>query len=68
MAMSFSHAGKIHINKGVITSIFTSSIVFTSILFRFVYNEQIQFKQAIVMVVMAAGVICISVGKPNSYV
>lgn len=66
MALSFKYGEKIQINKGVITSIFTSTVVFSSILFRFVYNEQIKLKQAIVIAIMTVGVICISVGKPGA--
>jgi len=66
MAVAFSIAGRININSGVIASLFTSVIMFTTLIFRVVYGELISFKQAVVMMVITAGVVCISLGKPSS--
>jgi drug/metabolite transporter (DMT)-like permease len=65
LCITFQFADKAGVNKGVIASIFTSAIIFTAIIFRFLYGERISFKQAISMSVIIVGVICIGVGKPN---
>jgi hypothetical protein len=44
MATCFSYADKVNVNKGVIASLFTSTIVFTSLIFRVVYREEISIK------------------------
>jgi len=65
MALSFSYADKIKVNKGVISSLFTSTILFSGIFFRILYNELITFKKAMAMAVIIVGVVCIGVGKPS---
>ena len=62
--VSFDYAGKANVNKGVIASLYTCSIVFTSVVFRVVYGELISFRQACSMFVIMSGVICVGVGKP----
>jgi drug/metabolite transporter (DMT)-like permease len=64
--LSFDYAGKANINKGVIASLYTSSIVFTSVVFRVVYGELISFKQACSMAAIMSGVICVGLGKPSA--
>ena len=45
---------------------FTSTIVFTSLIFRVVYGELISFNQACSMAVITSGVVCVGVGKPSN--
>jgi len=59
------YAGYAHINTGVIASLFSTNIMFTYIIFRVLFGELVYFQNVVVMIVMTAGVVCISLGKPR---
>ena len=51
------------INQGVIASLFTSGVIFTSILFYFVYDEALTIKDLFGIVFIMIGVALIGFGK-----
>jgi drug/metabolite transporter (DMT)-like permease len=63
---AFNFANKASINQGVISSLFNSSIIFTSIIFCLLYKEKPSYKDLVGMVIMMCGVVLISVAKPSS--
>lgn len=63
--ISFKYAAMAQINQGVIASLFTSGVIFTSILFYFLYQEQLNFRDVIGIVFILVGVAMIGFGKDN---
>ena len=63
--ISFKYAAIAQINQGVIGSLFTLGVIFTSILFYFLYQEQLNFRDVIVFVLILVGVAVIGFGKDN---
>jgi len=61
--LSFKYAAMAQINQGVIASLFTSGVIFTSVLFYFVYAEQLNFQDVIGIVFILVGVALIGFGK-----
>lgn len=53
-----------HINQGVIAGLFTSGVVFTSIMFWLVYKEKIGAITLFGMAVIMSGVICVGIQPP----
>ena len=62
--LSLEYASLANVNVGVIASLFTSGVVFTAILFYFVYSEQLAIKDYIGITIIIAGVCLIGFGKP----
>jgi len=58
--MSFTYAERAHINQGVIAGLYASGIVFTAIIFYFVYRERISIPSLLGMAMIIAGVFCVS--------
>ena len=61
--ISFKYAEMADINQGVIASLFTSGVIFTSILFYFVYDEALTIKDLFGIVFIMIGVALIGFGK-----
>lgn len=61
--VSFKYAALAGINQGVIASIFTSGVIFTSVLFYFIYSEALTKKDLIGIVFIMVGVALIGFGK-----
>ncbi len=56
--MAFTYAEKAKVNTGVITCLFTTSSIYTAIIFWLFYKETINFKQIVGMALIIGGVIC----------
>ena len=54
-----------HINQGVIAGLFTSGVVFTSVLFWIIYREKIGAITLFGMAVIMSGVICVGIQPPK---
>ena len=54
-----------HINQGVIAGLFTSGVVFTSVLFWIIYREKIGTITLFGMAVIMSGVICVGIRPPK---
>lgn len=63
--VSFKYAALAQINQGVIASLFTSGVIFTSVLFYFIYKEALTIKDLIGMLFIMAGVALIGFGKDD---
>lgn len=61
LVTSFYFGSLAHVNQGVVAGLFTSSVVFTAILFYFVYNERVSNKNLAGMTLVICGVLCVSV-------
>ena len=61
--ISFKYAEMADINQGVIASLFTSGVIFTSILFYFIYDEALTIKDLFGIVFILIGVALIGFGK-----
>lgn len=59
----FQYADIARVNKGVIASLFTSGIIFTSINFSYIYQEHISLKSGCSMLVIISGIVCVGLGK-----
>ena len=66
--VSFKYAALAQINQGVIASLFTSGVIFTSVLFYFIYQEALTFKDLIGISFIITGVALIGFGKDESQV
>jgi multidrug transporter EmrE-like cation transporter len=62
--LAFKYATMAHVNKGVIASLFTSGVVFTTLLFWVIYGEKPTAMTGVGMLVIIGGVVLVSVGKP----
>lgn len=60
---SLEFASKANINQGVIASLFSSSIVFTAIIFYFLYDERLTWRVLIGIIFIGGGAALISIGK-----
>lgn len=56
-------AFKAHVNQGIIASLFSTSIVFSAVLFYFLYDEKLSIRHFIGLSLMIVAVVLISVGK-----
>lgn len=63
--MAFRFASFADINQGVIASLFTSGVIFTSILFYFIYDEALNRKDLVGIIFILAGVGLIGFGKEH---
>lgn len=61
--VSFKYAALAQINQGVIASLFTSGVIFTSVLFYFIYREALTLKDLLGMFLIILGVALIGFGK-----
>ena len=61
--VSFKYATLAQINQGVIASLFTSGVIFTSVLFYFIYQEALTKKDLFGVIFIMAGVAMIGFGK-----
>lgn len=61
--VAFKYAALAQINQGVIASLFTSGVIFTSALFFCIYREALTIKDLIGMFFIIAGVALIGFGK-----
>ena len=64
--MAFTYAGRAHINQGVIAGLYASSILFTAIIFYFVYKERISKPFILGAALIIAGVLCVSLKLDDS--
>ena len=58
-ALAFLNSDGSSINHGIITSLFMSSVLFTTGLFWLFYNEKVSYQIGFGMFILIAGVICI---------
>ena len=65
--MAFKFADYAQVNQGVIASLFTSGVVFTTLLFWLVYKEKPSFWTFIGMLIIITGVVSVSLGKTSTY-
>ena len=61
--LAFKYAAMAEVNQGVIASLFTSGVIFTSILFYFIYDEKLTIMDVIGIAGILAGVALIGFGK-----
>ena len=64
--VSFKYAALAEINQGVIASLFTSGVIFTSILFYYIYGEKLTCKDVVGIVIIIAGVALIGFSKDDA--
>lgn len=64
--LTMEFAFKAGVNQGIIASLFSTSIVFSSILFYFLYEEKLSIRHLIGLALMLTAVVLISIGKPSS--
>ena len=64
MMMTLRLAAIARLNQGVIASLFSTSIVYTFILFYIIYNEKMSRRHLFGMFLMGLGVVFICLGKP----
>ena len=64
--LAFKYATLADINHGVIASLFTSGVIFTSILFYFIYDEKLTLRDVIGIIFILAGVALIGIGKEDA--
>ena len=67
MIMTYDFFGRSgsDLNSGIITSLFTSSVVYSAILFYFIYKQKISLPQVIGMALIVGSVIMVSIGGHN---
>lgn len=53
-------------NSGIITSLFASSIVYTAVIFYFLYGQKVAKIQAIGMLLIIASVVLVSIGSQSN--
>ena len=59
LAFSFRYADSANLNKGVIVSLLTSAVVYTAVLFYFLYGERVTLKESVGMVLICFSVYCV---------
>ena len=57
--LAFYYADLANVNQGVIAGLFTSGVAFSSVLFWFVWSENISKITVLGMVTICAGVFCV---------
>lgn len=67
MTEAFAYAAEANVNQGVIAGVLSSNIIFTSIIFYLVYGEKITFVNKICMLIIIAGVVCVSIKQEKSF-
>ena len=65
-SLAFKFAATSGLNTGVVSSLFTSAVIFIAIIFYCLYREKLYLKDFIGMAIIIAGVALISFGKPQS--
>ena len=64
--LSLEYASLAEINIGVISSLYTSGVIFTSILFYFIYGESLTGQDFLGMLIIISGGVLIGIGKPSN--
>ena len=64
-SLAFKYAALSGLNFGIVSSLFTSAVVFSAIIFYVLYREKIHLKDWLAMFLIIAGVVLISLGKPD---
>ena len=66
VTLAFYYADRAHVNRGVIASLFTSAVVFVTLIFYFVYKERISWIILSGMVVICASVPCVAIKEEEA--
>jgi len=64
--LTFEYAGKSGVNSGIIATIFTTTVLFTAILFRVKYGQKLTIYDIIGCFGIISGVILISLGAASA--
>ena len=56
---AFMYGDKAQVNQGIIAGLYSTSIVFTTIIFRYIYHQKISYVTACGMAAIFFGVLCV---------